>query len=63
MHSTQMLAVLFILVLTMGSAYAQGVSSSILVFSSSMLLLTILTIYVILKIRNSLQHHLDKPAK
>ena len=63
MHSTQMLAVLFILVLTMGSAYAHGVSSSILIFSSSMLLLTILTIYVILKIRNSLQHHLDKPAK
>ncbi|WP_180007108.1 MULTISPECIES: hypothetical protein [unclassified Acinetobacter] len=63
MHSTQMLAVLFILVLTMGSAYVQGVSSSILIFSSSMLLLTILTIYVILKIRNSLQHHLDKPAK
>jgi len=63
MQSAQMLAVLFIASLVTNPVYAQGFSSTILIFSSGMMVLAILTIYVVLKIRNSLRHHLDKPAK
>ena len=63
MQSAQMLAVLFIASLVTNPVYAQGFSSTILIFSSGMMVLAILTIYVVLKIRSSLRHHLDKPAK
>ena len=63
MQSAQMLAVLFIASLVTNPVYSQGFSSTILIFSSGMMVLAILTIYVVLKIRNSLRHHLDKPAK
>lgn len=63
MQSAQMLAVLFIALLVTNPVYAQGFSSTILIFSSGMMVLAILTIYVVLKIRSSLRHHLDKPAK
>ena len=63
MQSAQMLAVLFIASLVTNPVYAQGLSSTILIFSSGMMVLAILTVYVVLKIRSSLRHHLDKPAK
>ncbi|WP_171263540.1 hypothetical protein [Acinetobacter sp. ANC 5054] len=63
MQSKQMLAVLFVLMLGNSQAYAQGVSSTVLVFSSGMMVLAGLTVYVILKIRSSLRNHLDRPAK
>lgn len=63
MQSTRILAVLLMFMLGSSQAYAQGVSSTVLVLSSGMMLLAGLTIYVILKIRSSLRNHLDRPAK
>lgn len=63
MQSTQIITLSLILGLIPNLAHAQSVSPTIILLSATIIFLMFLTVYVVYKIRRSLNNHLDKPIE
>ena len=63
MQMTQIMTLILMFGLTPNLAHAEAVSPTIIVLSATIIFLMFLTVYVVYKIRRSLNSHIDKPAE